>query len=60
MTANELKEVLSKTDFNSFTDEELKSVLDTMSTKLTEVKCIIIRRKHTKIRNPLPQDKKVN
>ena len=60
MTAKELKEVLSAVNFNSFTDEELASIQNDLSVKLTEVKCILIRRKHMRIRHPLPKDKRAN
>ena len=60
MTAKEIKELLSSVDFNSFTDEELESIHDTMSVKSTEIKCIRIRRKHLKIRHPIPKEQRAN
>ena len=59
MTATEIKEMLSSVNFNSFSNEDLES-LDTMSIKLTEIKCICIRRKHSQIRHPIPKEQRQN
>jgi len=60
VTAKEFQQVLSEIDFNSLTDEELALVHDEMSTKLTSIKCILIRRKHIRIHHPLPKDNRTD
>ena len=57
MTALEVKEMLSKVDLHSLSNEELRSLGDLLSTTGTQIKCILIRRKHSEIHHPLPNNK---
>ena len=52
MTAKELKEVLSKVDWSSLSDEELNEYYLLVRSKTVELNRIINFRKHLKIRHP--------
>lgn len=57
MTAKEIQGMISNIDLNGFSDEEIRSICDSLLTKKTEGTCIIIQRNHSRTHHHPSNDK---